>query len=286
MLTLGSDVAIISETWYNKKHSNEITQLPGCICYRRDRVKRYAGGVAVFIRDYVDSCIYKPVINAVKGDENFEILWVKTFINDRECFIGALYHPPKPVYVTSDFLIYLERSLEAISISSLNPYIILAGDFNQIDDNSITDMGLFLSHERLLTHCGHPLDKIFVSESMYTNVKTVKSAINTKHDAVVARSDNSFIVDSNKVHNKCSFRKPTPAQNAAFLSALKSFDWSPVTSADMIQVAADKFYDCCTMLLNKFYATKSATITSRDPPYVTFFYLKFNEKEKLINESW
>src|SRR5882757_9699345 len=117
---------------------------------------------------------------------------------------------------------------------------------------------------------------------MYTNVKTVKSAINTKHDAVVARSDNSFIVDSNKVDNKCSFRKPTPAQNVAFLSALKSFDWSPVTSADMIQVAADKFYDCCTMLLIKFYATKSATITSRDPPYVTPFIKSLMRKKNKI----
>ena len=108
-------------------------------------MKRAAGGVAVYIRDYVDSCIYKPRLIPVKGDDNFEILWIKTFINDRDCFIGALYHPPKPVYFTSDFLIHLEKSLDAISISSLNLYIILAGDFNQIDDNSITDMGLFLS---------------------------------------------------------------------------------------------------------------------------------------------
>src|SRR5882757_4067224 len=114
---------------------------------------------------------------------------------------------------------------------------------------------------------------------MYTNVKTVKSTINTKHDAVLARSDNSFIVDSNKVHNKCSFRKPTPAQNAAFLSALKFFDWSPVTSADMIQVAANHFYDCCTTLLNEFYATKSVTITSRDPPNVTPFIKSLMRKK-------
>ena len=70
-----------------------------------------------------------------------------------------------------------------------------------------------------------------------------------------------FIVDSNKVHNKCSFRKPTPAQTATFLTVLKSFDWSSVTSADLTQVAADKFYDCCITLLNKFYAIKSVTIT-------------------------
>ena len=72
-------------------------------------MKRTAGGVAVYIRDYVDSCIYKPRLIPVKCDDNFEILWIKTFFNrDRDCFIGALYHPPKPVYFTSDFLIHLE----------------------------------------------------------------------------------------------------------------------------------------------------------------------------------
>ena len=74
-------------------------------------MKSAAGGVAVYIRDYVDYCIYKPKLILVKGDDNFEILLIETFINDPDFFIGALYHPPKPVYITSDFLIHLEESL-------------------------------------------------------------------------------------------------------------------------------------------------------------------------------
>ena len=58
--------------------------------------------------------------------------------------VGALYHPPKPVYKEVELVDELERVSGLILAEPDDKLIILAGDFNQLSDTVMTQLG-FLS---------------------------------------------------------------------------------------------------------------------------------------------
>ena len=181
-----------TETWFKVHHDVNTYQLDGYTCYRRDRAKRRGGGVAVYVRSRVGSELY-----IIPGDDTkFEILWVKTFVNKIECFIGALYHPPKTAYSTSDILSYLEHSLDSIHQATVghSPLVILAGDFNQITNDDILLLGL-QAGLFAPTHRGHNLDRLYTRGIGYKCVKVVASTIKTEHRAIVAQDESSTIID-------------------------------------------------------------------------------------------
>ena len=234
------------------------------MCYRRDRVGRVGGGVAIYVTDSVDSNNYNPL-----GDYNtFEILWVKCKINSVDCFIAGLYHPPKPLYPVPDLFNFLSCTIDSIVDNYTNSCIIIAGDCNTLSDSSFFDLGLLLS-VKVPTHKGHFLDKIFVNQPLYQNVKAVRSSIKTEHAALIAKSDASTIVDVNKTRTAVTFRKPTPAKSAYFLSGAQSFDWAPVLNSSDVQAATDSFYVLANQLLDTFFPLNHVTLSSRDPPYIT-----------------
>jgi len=97
----------------------------------------------------------------------------------------------------------------------------------------------------------------------------IKSSIKTEHLAVVARPDDIPIIDTLKSKKTIVYRKPSPSNHAAFLSATRSFDWGSVLDSTEPQTAADALYSSCNYLLDKYYPELSITITSRDPPFMT-----------------
>ena len=213
---------------------------------------------------YVDSAVYCPP----SDNQLFELLWIKCKVDSIDFYLGGLYHPPKPIYQVNDFVQFVESSVDSINNLSQNCTVTIAGDVNQLSDNCFTDLGLLLS-VHFPTHRGHCLDKIFVSPSIYDNLKAIKSSIKTEHSATVARSDDVTIVDHNKTRRTCTFRQSTPALNAAFLSRVQTFNWDNVVETFDIHQATDAFYTSVNVLLNSFYPNKTVTITSRDPPYIT-----------------
>ena len=101
-LTHNSGVCIVAETWFKKHHEKSTYKLDGFTSYRRDRTGRRDGGVAIFVKDSLD---YICDIISPPGDRSeFELLWVRAKIGNCTCFFGALYHPPKPIYNTTDVL--------------------------------------------------------------------------------------------------------------------------------------------------------------------------------------
>ena len=44
---------VAAETWFNDNHSNDITSIKNFICYRDDRKNRIAGGVAIYVSDFL-----------------------------------------------------------------------------------------------------------------------------------------------------------------------------------------------------------------------------------------
>ena len=51
-----------------------------------------------------------------------------------DVLVGAVYHPPRPTYKSSEFLDFLEKSMDAVSVEFPTSLVILAGGFNVLSN--------------------------------------------------------------------------------------------------------------------------------------------------------
>ena len=119
------------------------------------------------------------------------------------------------------------------------------------------------------TRGGNCLDRIFVSEPCYTDLRVVGSSVKSDHRAVIASAGNRTITDLHKVKTRRQYRVRTPNQHAALLSFLSSFNWDKVCQQTDVQAAFDEFYSTALNILNHFYPLHTITVSNRDPHFVT-----------------
>jgi len=219
----------------------------GYTVFRRDRVGRRGGGVAIY------GLIYS------QDDRTFELMWIK---------LGALYHPPKPNYQTDNLLMYLEVTLEEICHDFPAATVILCGDFNQLSDDIVCEMTGLTSIVKQPTRGERILDRIYVSQQSYSVVRVITSVVRSDHSAVVAYSDQKQCTQI-KTFTKRTYRWKTPAQHAVFLQYSAGMDFNFILLDTDIQSECDMFYTKAHQLLNQFYPQHTVTVTSCDPPYIT-----------------
>ena len=123
-------IAIISETHFKQKHSDNIIAGPYTI-FCRDRVGRRGGGVAIYVRSALQSSLWTSSSDVGA----YELIWVRV----ETAVIGALYHPPRPQYIAEAFINYMEACIEEIVQFFPQALIILAGDFNQLSTNILCE---------------------------------------------------------------------------------------------------------------------------------------------------
>ena len=102
-----TDVSIITETHLKQKHTSRVFDIDGYNMYKRDRIKWHGGGVAIYVNNHLRSSLWKPPSDQL----NFELLWVRVQSAEFDAIIGAIYHPPKPIYPVTDLLCYTESCL-------------------------------------------------------------------------------------------------------------------------------------------------------------------------------
>ena len=258
------DIAIVTETHFKKKHLEAACNINGYRAYRRDRESRRAGGVAVFVRDSLGAteCV-------VAGDTRvLELLWIKVSTPGRAVYIGALYHPPKPIYRVEDLMDQIERSVEELAAEDSGSLIVLAGDINQLNVDTVAERTGLTPLVKVPTRGENTLDMIFVSEECYQSIKVVTSAIKTDHKAIIAVADRA-ITSRNKNPVKAVFRKRSPAQHALLLSSLTRLDEHPFLAITDPQSAWDYFYREAEERLSAIYPLREITMTSKDPSYMT-----------------
>ena len=280
----GVDIALVCETWFKTHHTDQNVSIDGFNLFRRDRKKRRGGGVAIYIKDHIQSSVME--IEQLNCPDIFELLLVKTFIHTDSHFICAIYHPPKALYNTADLLKYIADMLDYILAHYSGATVTIAGDLNQLSNEELCSLGL-LSIVNVPTHRGHCLDRIYTTSPMYSNVKVVKSCITTEHCAIIAKSDNSNIIDFNKTRQQVKLRKHSPTQFASLFNDLQSFTWHHITDCSIsIHVAFERFYESAVFFLDKHFPERTVTLTSRDPAFVTpLIKLQLREKQKLMRKG-
>ena len=77
--------------------------------------------------------------------------------------IGTFYHPPKSLYKDAKLIDELERVTETILAEHDDILVILGGDFNQLSDSVLVQLG-YASVCYGATDMGHFLDRIYASD--------------------------------------------------------------------------------------------------------------------------
>src|SRR5207245_8515311 len=97
------------------------------------------------------------------------------------------------------------------------------------------------------TRGNNKLDRIYVTEPCYDNIKVVKSMIRSDHLAIVAY--NGKVKQAiNKTSVKTLYRKRTPAQHALLLSFAPSLIHEFAIATSSVQIEFDQFYSTLTSI--------------------------------------
>ena len=249
----------------------------GYSLFRRDRQGRKGGGVAVYARHSLAITEWPtPQLDPV-----YELLWLKTVCNSDVTFIGALYHRPTPLYQTETLL---DLIVSQFNYDFPGSHVILAGDLNTLSEFEIIARTGLSPIVFQPTRGNNKLDRIYVSDLQYLNVKVVKSTVKSDHQAIIAFNGETKQTLS-KTKRECHIRKRTPAQHANFLRSVVD----PVHTVDPhgdTQQEFDALYASLIQLLDTYYPLRSITIASSDQPYVTPFVKHLlRRKNKLMRSG-
>jgi hypothetical protein len=204
-------------------------------------------------------------------DPVFELMWVKVVQGSDVTLVGALYHPPSPLYQPTQLLDHIETAVMRIQTDFPDAHIILAGDLNALSDSEVVIRTGLTSIVSQPTRGNNLLDRVYVSDQQYSGVKVVKSSVKSDHQVIVVYSGD-VMATVEKTRRVCTFRKHTPAQHAHFLASVSDMAPMHVVNLDSHgdpQEEYDRLYTMLTELLDAYYPVRSVTITSADSPYVT-----------------
>src|SRR6218665_1841786 len=103
----------------------------------KDRLARRSGGVAVVVTERLQFLV-------PEDSRNLELIWIKIQLQKENLYVGALYHPPKPIYESVQLLDRLERTVNAIVEADPDGLLILGGGFNSLKPTSSREPALYL----------------------------------------------------------------------------------------------------------------------------------------------
>ncbi|PKU48463.1 glycerol kinase [Limosa lapponica baueri] len=118
------DAVAITETWWDESHDWSVA-IKGCKLFRRDRRRRRGGGVALYVKEWIESEEMSLKLSLM-SDERVESLWVriKGQANMRDTVVGIYYRPPDQDGEVD------ETFYNQLQVASQLQALVLVGDFN------------------------------------------------------------------------------------------------------------------------------------------------------------
>ena len=147
------DVICLTETWLDRRISDETIKINGFNLYRRDRADDNRGGICVYINQSIFSCRRRDLELL-----QLECVWVEISLHNRKELLGTFYKPP-----SSNNLVYtsIENSI-GLAFDTNVPNITITGDFN-------LDVSKHASYRKINDLCQHfNLEKIITEPTHHT----------------------------------------------------------------------------------------------------------------------
>lgn len=265
------DIAFISETHFNNSHDN--LYLDNYTIFRKNRVKRKGGGVAIIINnDHVAEVILNKASN---GNSKFELLWLKVIICSYSFICGVLYHPPNPSYDYKELLKQLETDIDYFANGFDSKFFILGGDFNGLSNMDIITYTGLNSINKLPTRGSNVLDNLYASCNIWKLCVPVTSNVLSDHKALILQSDNihnsSFHVASKKKIVK-HYRPHGQNLVNKFLKSINDencYYHSCSNSTQVFEEECNNYFGKLKSILDKYFPMRTITINSSDPVFIT-----------------
>ena len=266
-------IICISETWLRNDVQSK-KSIAGYNAYFENRSDSLGGGVAIYVRCDIESCLLKPNHSITCTESVF--VDCKLSCNVRFT-IGVVYRPPKlhPGIFTPE----LERCLE--DITAQNNSIIICGDFNfdlfkASDDSNVEHfLNTFLSHgflptiskaTRVSSDCSSLIDNIFCNNIRMINKSSIIFDDSSDHFPIYVTCN---ILNKKQIHK----RSERTVFNFKRLLDLRSYLKDKLTNFNHLtdpETACDQILDAYKKGMEKFSITvKPNRKTTPVNPWIT-----------------
>ena len=186
--------------------------------------------------------------------------------------VGLLYHPPKPIYDSSDFVTRLFNDVEELSCQYPQAVLYITGDFNKLDitrqsnDAGLTQIVQTVTHER------HTPDIFLTNREDLASCTVVKSCLNTDHLALMVNCDISCSASNDRYlagRRQTQFYDTQKCYLDKLARAFYECDWSSVTGAAEIDDAYNTFLAIVHRLIQQTIPCRKVTLTKYTLPHIT-----------------
>ena len=274
-------IVCCTETWLNSNISD--SEIVGCLPYlvlRNDRKGR-GGGVAIFLRDFLQ---FETIVYVQNSKANSVCIDVYDTHNLAKMRLLCVYRPPNLTALESS-----EVNSLICDLLSVPHTVVLCGDFNYNIDwvgqscsgnpeneflNSITSMNL-MQHVKTPTRGENILDLVISEASSVSNVEVTSGLSNCDHSIVKFHIEMSTLLET--IVPKPDFRK---ANYDVIRQKLIAVDWFNVFST---HPTVDDMYSIFCRILYSIFETTVPLKQTRSPFEKYPFYIQnlLREREQL-----
>ena len=271
------DIAFITETHLNDRHDSNIISTENYTIIRKDRLNQKGGGVAIFLRK-------EHQFKNIEQDSEHEILWIQATIYSKIFAISVVYHPPHKKY-NINIIDRLDASVESITLNHPESSFIIAGDFNELNQNEIMERTGLSQINKTPTRNNSILDHVYVSNDISYKTVVCKSIVKSDHLSVIAYDDKKAHeekVTKNRIKHEIRIRKP---RQIALMHEKLSTQVIEFNDGNF-QDSCHSVYETITQHLNDFFPIRSITTTTKDPPFITpYIKILLRKRNKLMKKG-
>ncbi len=251
------DFLCMSETWLTSNVPTDLINIPGYICYRKDRPKGRGGGVLIYIREQFK--ILELDLNV-----NLESLGLNVILSSNMKFnIVVLYNPP------SHEVNFYDELKRLLSIVDKSCECMLFGDFNinWLDKRGKTKLKSTMEKFKYIQLIDRPtrvtrksetlIDLIFTNrpERVIKTYNLITGLSDHNMTLIIRKLNKKRLVYHNKTENYTLTTGIPKSKMADFEHELKETNWERVTKEPDIDHSANTFASILHDLINKHTKT-------------------------------
>ena len=240
------DIIGITETWLDiaDKHFLPEVEIDGYTFYHKDRVGRKGGGVALYVKNTLNSYAN----NTIKSDSNAESLWVDIVAGGRKIVIGIMYRPPDlNEGASAPLLQEIERASRYSNVCIMGDFNYrginwdrMTGDGNAEEFLNVIQDGFFQQLIREPTRQGNILDLVFTN-----NVTLIdRVEIGDRFD-VSDHNEIRFMINAKRIeeHNMALMPDFRKANYQGLRNHLQSVNWEEIGAGRVEDEVENQYND-------------------------------------------
>jgi hypothetical protein len=258
-------------------YDENATEIGDYVCFRDDRINRIGGGVALWIRSSIVSCVVP-----CNHSSDFECAIVK--LPALKIIIMALYLPPniaKPK--SSNVNSFVISALDDCLMHNPGFDVVIAGDLNRFDVKEVCcSLGLRNINNRA-TYANSELDYILLSVSLSNNYTISLCApfdrSKVPHKSLLAVPLNGSSESSHYVIRRVYDLRSSFIEN--FVKKIDSVDWSFLENPDLsLNAKCSLFQGFLEAAASECIPVSFVKCSASDKPWITTLV------KDLINKRW